>query len=73
LHIFLPYQGGLYRDALIEHISQIYDPARRFQPPATLASLTGVSFADLDKQYGDYLRAQQHAVKDRQPLLPAGQ
>ena len=61
------YQGGVYRDALVEHLSQIYNPGRRNQPAASLAELTGVSFADLDKQYGDYLRAQQQAIDHAKP------
>ncbi len=72
VHFFMHYDGGKYRDALIEHLSQIYHPGRRAQPPATLAELTGVSFADLDKQYGNYLRIQQHAIDSRQPSVPAG-
>ena len=71
-HFFMHAQEGAYRDALIEHLSQIYDPTRRNRTAQTLAELTGVSFQDLDKQYGEYLRAQQEAVNDRQPLVPAG-
>ena len=72
VHFFMHYKDGLYRDAMIEHLSQIYRPGRRIQPVATLAELTGVPFAELDKQYGEYLRAQQKAVNARQPLTPAG-
>ncbi len=67
VHFFMHYKGGVYRDALVEHLSQIYNPSRRPPPAASLAELTGVSFAELDKQYGDYLRAQQDAVDHPKP------
>ena len=71
-HFFMHAEDGAYRDALIEHLSQIYDPARRNKPVQTLAELTGFSFEELDGKYGEYLKAQQKSVDDRQPLLPAG-
>ncbi|HID23993.1 MAG TPA: DUF1570 domain-containing protein [Planctomycetaceae bacterium] len=57
-YFFMHYDGGRYRDAFIEHLSQIYnaDPRRRHRV-ASLAELTGVSFDELDQQYGEFLRS----------------
>jgi hypothetical protein len=65
VHFFMHYEGGLYRDAMIEHLSQIYAPGKRITAPQSLAELTGLSFAELDEQYKDYLRAQQLAIDAR--------
>lgn len=55
-HFFLEYEDGLYRDALIEHLSQIYSPHARIRAkPKSMAELTGVSFAELDRQYLSYM------------------
>ena len=58
VHFFMHYERGLYRDDLIEHLRQIYQQAER--PGAiveSLEDLAGVSFADLDRQYAEYVRA----------------
>ncbi len=56
-HFFMHYGGGRYRDALIEHLSEIYraGPHDRFAV-RSLADLTGVSFSELDSQYENYMR-----------------
>ncbi len=72
VHFFMHYDGGVYRDAMIEHLSQIYGPGKQFTAPQSLAELTGVPFAKLDQQYKDYLRAEQQALDARQALQPAG-
>lgn len=54
-HFFMHYEGGRYRDALVTHLAQLYDP--RSTRAQSLADLTGVSFEKLDRQYGEYLRA----------------
>ncbi len=60
---FMEYDNGRYRDALIEHISQLYrNDTRRFARGKalrvqTLEELTGVSYKKLDRQYGAYIRA----------------
>jgi hypothetical protein len=69
VHFFMHYEEGLYRDAMVEHLSEIYRPGRRIHPVPTLAELTGVPFAELDKQYQDYLRTQDRSLKAR----PAGE
>lgn len=59
-HFFMHYEGGRYRDALIEHLSQIYRvDSRRRNAPQSLEELTGVKFAELDRQYGEYLKEMQ--------------
>ncbi len=55
-HFFLECEDGTYRDALIEHLSQIYSPNSRVRSkPQTIAELTGVPFAELDRQYLSYM------------------
>ena len=55
-HFFMHYDKGRYRDALIEHLSELYHgvgAARR--PVQNLATLTGTAYTTLDKQYGEYI------------------
>ncbi|MCA9113673.1 MAG: DUF1570 domain-containing protein [Planctomycetaceae bacterium] len=63
-HFFMHYDGGRYRDALIEHLAQHYQVQpgglRRIQ---SLDELTGVSMAELDRQYGEYTREVQAAIR----------
>lgn len=55
-HFFLHYDGGRYRDALVEHLTQLYDPDPRIQDRAqSLETLTGVPFDELDRQYVEHL------------------
>ncbi len=57
-HFFMHYEDGLYRDALIEHLAQLYNGAGPNRRQAqNLAELTGVSYTELDKQYGEYMRS----------------
>jgi hypothetical protein len=51
-HFLVHYDNGRYRDALVAYLMTVY--AGRDQPD-TLAKLTGTSFADLDKQYREFL------------------
>ncbi len=46
------YDGGRYRDALVAYLSAVYSGR---DTPATLAQLTGATFADLDKQYREFI------------------
>ena len=56
-HFFMHYDDGQYRDAVIEHLSQIYGARRhRLAGVQSLAELTGVDFAQLDRQYGEYVK-----------------
>jgi hypothetical protein len=57
-HFFMHYNGGRYRDALVEHLSEIYRAGpRQRMAVRSLADLTGVSFAELDRQYEEYMRS----------------
>ncbi len=56
-HFFMHYDNGRYRDALVTHLAQLYDdnPSVALRA-ASLAELTGGSYAELDRQYGEYIR-----------------
>jgi hypothetical protein len=57
-HFFMHYDGGRYRDALIEHLSEIYRAGPRQRTAVrSLADLTGVSFPELDRQYEEYMQS----------------
>lgn len=56
-HFFMHYDGGRYREALIEHLTQIYSPKTPLRrSPDSLAELTGVEFEELDLQFQKYLQ-----------------
>jgi hypothetical protein len=56
-HFFMHFDGGRYRDSLIEHLSQIYSDKKLTRDnPEGLDELTGVPFEELDQQYQDYLK-----------------
>ena len=62
-HFFLHYEEGIYRDAFIEHLAQIYSPIARIRAnPDSLSKLTGVSIDELDRQYRSYLTEMQSAL-----------
>lgn len=62
-HFFMHYEDGRYREALIEHLAQIYSPdSRKRERPEPLDQLTGVSFAELDRQYLSFLTEMQADV-----------
>jgi hypothetical protein len=57
-HFFMHYEGGRYRDALVEHLAEIYHTSGRQRAFVKgLDELTGVSYADLDRQYVEYMRS----------------
>lgn len=57
-HFFMQYEGGRYRDALVAHLAQLYSGnARKREHAQNLAELTHVEFDELDRQYGEFLRA----------------
>jgi hypothetical protein len=67
-HFFMHYRDGLYRDALIAHLSQVYSPNSRIRERVQgLDALTGVSFSELEAQYKQYLAAQREKLGE----LPA--
>ncbi|WP_139228342.1 hypothetical protein [Planctomicrobium piriforme] len=58
VHFFLNYEEGAYRDAFIQYLSQVYNPADRLRLKSlTLEQLTGVQFETLDAQFLEYLRS----------------
>lgn len=63
-HFFMHYEGGVYRDALIEHLAQIYSPSARVRAkPDSLEKLTGVPIDTLDRQYHSYLTEMQATLE----------
>ena len=54
-HFFMHYNNGEFRDALINHISQLYSSHPRVsQNPDSLSRLTDVSYSELDQLYRNY-------------------
>ena len=57
VHFLMHYEGGMYREALSEHLSDIYSLNRGVREnPRSLETITGVDYAELDRQYGEYIR-----------------
>ncbi len=55
-HFLMHYDQGRYRDALVTLLSSVYQPdARRPLHQPSLAEITGVSFAELDRQYREHI------------------
>ena len=52
---FMEYDGGKYREALIEYLSQIYRGTSRRNRVPSLEELTGVRYEELDRQYGEFI------------------
>lgn len=50
---FMQHQNGIYRQAFVDYLKQIYLGR---DTPSTLAELTGQSYGQLDQQYLEYLR-----------------
>ncbi len=54
---FMHYEKGRYREALVKHLEQLYNSdARKRERADGLDELTGVEFADLDRQYAEDTR-----------------
>lgn len=53
-YFLLHYDRGRYRDVLVEYLLRIYLGRDK---PSTLAELTGVDYATLDRQYAEFIRA----------------
>lgn len=64
VHFFMHYEGGRYRDDLIEHLRQIYKQAETGKRPHALEVLTGVAFPELDEQYGEYVLKVSQSLKE---------
>ena len=64
VHFFMHYDGGRYRDDLIEHLRQLYQQAETGRRPRSLEDLTGAEFEELDQQYGEYVLKVSHSLKE---------
>lgn len=55
-HFLMHYDGGRYRDGFMQHLAELYRPNPK-DPLAepSLEKALGVSFAELDKQYTEYI------------------
>lgn len=52
-HFLIGYEGGRYRDSLIAYISAVYNGN---QDPKLLEKILGVSYKELDQQYGEFMK-----------------
>ena len=68
-HFLLHHDGGRYRDAVIQHLLQIYTPNRRISI-ASLETLTGVTTTELDRQYHRHLADQQAGLSPPRTRTP---
>jgi hypothetical protein len=56
-HFLLHFDEGRYREALIEHLSQLYSPLPRVrEAPESLEQLTGLGADEFDRKYAEYVR-----------------
>ena len=68
VHFFMHFEGGRYRDDLIEHLRQIYQQAERGSRVETLDEQTETDFKVLDRQYGEFTQALSQALQE--PFAP---
>ena len=61
-HFLIHYDGGRYRDALVDYLTAVYSGT---DTPNTLAQLAGTSCDELDKQYRQFM--------EQGPQQPAGE
>ena len=73
VHFFMHYDGGRYRDALIQHLSLLYRPARGRVRVAGLDTLTAVPYDELDAQYRAWAVRLEEGTADRQAKSQATQ
>ncbi len=64
VHFFMHYEGGRYRDDLIDHLRDVYRQAETGRRPRALEILTGANFAELDQQYGEYVLKVSQTLKE---------
>lgn len=56
-HFFMHYDDGRYRQALIEHLSQMYSPNKAVrESPEPLEEMIGIDAEEIDRQYTSYIR-----------------
>lgn len=74
-HFFMHYEDGVYRDAFIAYLSDIYSDIQKVRTsPRSLEQLTEVPFEKLDQQYRDYIGALKTGSEPEAPAAagPAG-
>jgi hypothetical protein len=55
-HFLMHYNDGVYRDPLIEFLSQLYRPnIKNLNSTPSIAKLIGISYEELDEQYRRYM------------------
>jgi len=59
-HFLVHYDSGRYREALLRYLLAVYEGRDQLD---TLAQLTGVSYAELDEQYREFIEAEKMPVK----------
>lgn len=57
VHFYMHYNGGQYRDALIDHFAALYRPLEAGFRVAGMDQFTGVSYDTLGQQYRSYIDA----------------
>jgi hypothetical protein len=60
-HFLVFYEGGRYRDALVQYLSAVYASQA---DAAALARLTNTTYRDLDQQYRQFIEAAREATKE---------
>ncbi len=64
-HFYMHYKNGIYRNALMVYMAQIYHSSPRVQARVRgLDALTGVDYPTLDRQYREYMQEQLEEVGD---------
>lgn len=67
-HFFMEYEGGRYREAFIAHLTQLYTvQGRQANQVQSLETLTGVSYEELDRQYGEHMKQTEKIAKGKIP------
>lgn len=55
-HFLMHYDGGRYREAVVRYLLAVYTDRAT---PSTLAQLTGMKYAELDRQYREFMQQQE--------------
>ncbi len=56
-HFFLHYDGGRYRDSLVQHLQLLYRPGAGSQRVPGLDSLSGTPYERLDEEYREHMQS----------------
>jgi hypothetical protein len=55
VHFYMHFNGGQYRDALIDHFAALYRPIAPGFRVGGMDQYTGVNYSELNRQYRDYI------------------